>query len=108
VSNPASHYDTTRLPRVEWSAAEIHAKRQEDRVLAFFRAFPNTDFTREGIEATFDLPTQSASRVLANLTARFAIEKSATATETSRYGRRAHTWRLARPVESPVIQGRLL
>jgi len=100
-----SFHDTTAMPRLERELAERLARTQETAVLQFFRAHPNTDFTREVIEATFDLPTQSASRVLANLTARGLLEKSPAAQVIGRYGRRAHTWRLARP--SSVGQGRL-
>lgn len=76
-------------------------------MLAFFRAFPDVAFSREQIERQFELPTQSASRVLANLSARYAIEKTDHHV-TSSYGRRARTWRLARPRANPVTQERLL
>jgi hypothetical protein len=97
VTESAAHYDTTRLPRVQREAANVHAQRQEDRVLALFRTFPDTTFTREAIEYQFEIPPQSASRVLANLTERAVIVKSLTATATSRYGKACHTWCLAKP-----------
>lgn len=101
-----SFHDTTHLPRVERDAANVHAKRQEDRVLSWFRAFPDANFTREDVEYQFEIPTQSASRVLANLVERHALEKSAEATKVSKYGKPCHSWRLARVM--PVEQGRLL
>lgn len=101
-----SYHDSVPEPRPARDRYERQAKRQEDRVLALFRKFPDGAFSREQIERLFSLPTQSASRVIANLTARYAIEKTGQ-TVTSSFGRRAHTWRLAKP-RAMGEQGRLL
>lgn len=92
-SGAASHYETVPLARLERIERRQHGQRQETRVLDFFRAFPDRHFSREEIEGRFTLPPQSASRVLANLTAEGAIYKT-TITVRSRYNRLAHTWRL--------------
>ena len=99
-----SYHDSVPSPAHLLPGYEAHCKGQEADVLRFFRARYRENFSREQIEAAFNLPTQSASRVLANLTARHAIEKSGEYVMSS-MGRRANTWRLARP--SPGGQGRL-
>lgn len=100
-----SYHDSTPAPAGLLSEYERRARSQETLVLRWFQAHPDQCFSREEIEAAFSFPTQTASRVLANLTARYAIEKTDHHV-TSSYGRRARTWRLARP---PVgTQGRLL
>lgn len=99
----AAHYLTVPEPRVERQAHQRHAQRQQDQVLDYFRAFPHRHFSREQIEQRFQIPPQSASRVLANLTAEGAIYKSPQ-TVRSRYGRLSHTWRLRPAVPE---QGRM-
>lgn len=103
MSEVAAFYDTTATPRAERRAYERHGLRQEDAALDFFRAHPNSAFSREHIERHFGWPTQTASRVLANLTKRGKLLKTGQI-ELSSYGRRCHTWRLA---DGPR-QGRLL
>jgi hypothetical protein len=56
--------------------------------------WPLVELTREDVERRFGLPTQSASRVLANLTGRRIIEKTIAAGHVSSYGKRCHAWRL--------------
>jgi len=99
-----SYHETVPEPRVIREAYQRRAKTQEIEVLAFFRAHPGRAFSREEIEATFSYPTQTASRVLADLTAQLALEKTGDKAVSS-FGRRCGTWRLSRP--SPVVQERL-
>lgn len=99
MSEPAAFYDTCALPRVEREAAQVNAKGQEQRALDWFRAHPWRWFSRDELEAALHITTQSGSRVLANLTARGLIEKSAEANARGKHKARVHTWRLARPVE---------
>lgn len=100
-----SYHDSTPAPAGLLSEYESRAKSQETLVLRWFQAHPSQAFSREEIESTFGWPTQTCSRILANLTAHHALEKTDHMVVSS-YGRRARTWRLARP---PVgTQGRLL
>jgi Fic family protein len=103
VSTP-SHYETVAIPRRERARLEQHGLRQEDRALAIFRASPRSVFTREQIEQALGFPTQTASRVLANLAARGAIVRTGVQA-TSSYGRTCGTWQLK---PATPEQGRLL
>lgn len=101
-----SYHDSVPSPGHLLPEYEERAKSQETLVLRWFQAHPDQAFSREEIEAIYSWPTQTCSRILANLTARHALEKT-TETVVSSFGRRARTWRLARPSINPVVQERL-
>lgn len=105
MSQPATHYDTTRLPAQELRAAQAAAANQERRALDWFRAHPGRSFSRDELEAALNITTQAGSRVLANLTSKGLLEKSPTAHVIGKHRARVHTWRLVR---REMEQGRLL
>lgn len=47
------HYDTVGIERSERVVLERHGQRQEDRVLAWFRASSHSAFTRQDVERSF-------------------------------------------------------
>ena len=98
----AHFHDSVPSPSHELPALESRARTQEHEVLNWFKAHPRQSFSREEIEAIYSWPTQTCSRILANLTARGAIEKSGERSRSS-YGRACNRWRLVR--REPVQEG---
>lgn len=90
-----SFHDSVPSPARELPALESRARTQEAAVLTWFRAHPRQSFSREEIETIYSWPTQTCSRILANLTARGVIEKSGELTRSS-FGRSCNRWRLVR------------
>lgn len=107
-----SFYASVPEPRVQREAYDRHAKSQEARVLEWFRERPELAASREDIERRFNFPTQTASRVLANLTKRGQLEKTGARVQSS-MRRTANTWRLRRALPAaapamPTVQEALL
>lgn len=90
-----SYYNTTRISGKKLVTYEIKATNQEDRVLEFFRARPDDQFTAEDIGTLVlpGTPRTSWGRALTNLTKRNVLEKTDRQTEGA-YGRPIYYWRL--------------
>lgn len=102
-----NHYHATvDQPSRLTARYESAARRQDDLVLAWFRARPHVDACPEEVHAAVLplAPLTSARRSITNLTTRGLLEKLPY-TRPGLYGRPVHTWRLR---TTEPRQGRLL
>lgn len=101
-----SYHRTVSQPAASTAAGEASARRQDDLVLAWFRARPWIEASPEDVHAAVmpAAPLTSARRSVTNLTTRGLLEKTAH-TRRGQYGRAVHTWRLR---TTEPRQGRLL
>lgn len=100
-----TNYHTTTLePQRVHDRYQAQAKRQDDAVLAWFRAHPGVLATPEDVWRAVlpEAPLTSVRRAITNLANRGALLKTAHTRETQ-YGRRAHTWCLNRPVQAGLF-----
>jgi hypothetical protein len=102
-----NHYHATvDQPSRLTARHESAARRQDDLVLAWFRARPHVEASPEDVHAAVLplAPLTSARRSITNLTARGLLEKLQH-TRAGQYGRPVHVWRLR---TNEPRQGRLL
>lgn len=102
-----NHYHATvDQPSRLTARYEAVAGRQDDLVLAWFRARPHVEASPEDVHAAVmpAAPLTSARRAVTNLTARGLLEKLPY-TRLGHYGRPVHVWRLR---TNEPRQGRLL
>ena len=95
-----SYYNTNREEGATLRASKAQARKQQDRVLAFFQAHPGELYSREQVNALImpEAPYTSAQRAITNLTDDGFLEKTAYMV-MGQWGKMVHTWRLAMPVE---------
>lgn len=96
----AVYYQKTPLSRDEAIAAVRDAKRQEDAVLAFFRAAPAGMFSPSQVFAACERqgkhwPLTSIRRAITNLTSAGALVHLRDMTRPGPYGKPETLWRLA-------------
>jgi hypothetical protein len=93
----SSYHNTNRESGEALQASRRQAGRQQDAVLAFFQAHPDTPFAPHEIQVLVlpGAPLTSIRRAITNLTTSGLLEKT-DQMRTGTYDKDVHTWRLRR------------
>lgn len=93
-----SYHVTTDISKAQIDLFTLQAEKQEDRVLAFFRANPRMDFSPSDVWRTaFDyqrVPITSVRRAITDLTEAGHLVKVENIVKAGAYGKPEHLWRL--------------
>ena len=89
-----SYYNTNQEEGTTLAASEGRAERQETLVYNFFNENKEESYPRFRLEEMFGWPTQTMSRVLANLTSDGLLEKTDNMVKGP-FNKMVHTWKYA-------------
>lgn len=110
ISTETHFYNTIHENGDQLRESMRKAKTQEDKVEAFFKAFPDKSFTPFDIQylGIFDdnVPITSIRRAITNLEKRNVLEKTVEKREGG-YGKDNYCWKLYIPKSSDYVQGNL-
>jgi predicted component of type VI protein secretion system len=93
----SSYHVTTVLSAVEIDLFTQAASKQDEKVLAFFRANPHLSFSPSDVWRTAftdTTPITSVRRAMSNLTEAGLLVKIENVTKTGLYGKPEHLWRV--------------
>lgn len=92
------YYNTNGDDEEEYNIDNVLAEKQEDKILAFFRLCPDSEFTPFEIRRCMnwhEVPITSVRRAMTNLTKHGYLEKTHNRVR-EQYGKANFTWRLKR------------
>lgn len=93
-----SYHVTTDLTKAQIDLFTLQAEKQDEKILAFFRANPRMDFSPSDVwRMAFDIqrvPITSVRRAITELTDAGFLVKVENVIKTGTYGRPEHLWRL--------------
>lgn len=110
ISTETSFYNTIHESGEKLRESIRKAQTQEDKILAFFKSFPEKSFTPFDIQyvGVFDnsVPLTSIRRAMTNLEKKNFLEKTQEQREGG-FGKANYCWRLSEPKEKKFFQEKL-